>query len=143
MEVDNATKTFFAEALVPTLIAADGASVGAIIDTKLFESLTFVLSVGLYTSGTYTVTIDHGDDAALSDAAAVTITDDPQNIIASSPLVAADLVLAAAGLKRFGYIGKKRYVRITVTTSAFSVTGATIGVLALQGHAKSNPTDAQ
>jgi len=142
MEVDNATRIFGAEALVPQTISSNTTTVGPIIDTKLFESLTFLLNVGDYTDGTYTVTIEHGDDSGLSDTAAVTIADDPQTLIASNPLVAADLVLAAAGLKRFGYIGKKRYVRLSVVSTAVT-TGAIAAILAIQGHAKSNPTDAQ
>ena len=140
MEMDLKTKLFFAEAVEPEVIGADGASVGNIIDTALFESLTFLFAVADYTSGTYTVTIEDGDDSGLSDTAAVLITDDPQTLI---PASAGPLVLAAAGIRRFGYIGKKRFVRITITTADFSVTGATILAYAIQGNAKSNPTTDQ
>ena len=140
MEYDSKTKMFFSEALSPVVTTADGASVGSIIDTQDFESLTFILHVALRTSGTYTVTIEDGDDSGLSDTAAVTVADDPQTII---PALAAQLARSTDGVTRFGYIGKKRFVRVTVTTSAFSVTGATIAVHAILGNAQSGPTTDQ
>ena len=51
---------------------ADGADVvGSIIDMQGCNALEFVFQVGEYTDGSVTPLIEEGDNAALSDAAAV------------------------------------------------------------------------
>lgn len=136
MEYDAKTKLFLAEAVVATQFSSNIAVVGAIIDTKLFESLTLGLNLSNFTDGVYTMTIEHGDDPALSDTAPVTIADDPKTLI---PAIAANLLASAAGFSRLGYIGKKRFVRVTLTSTGVS-TGADAYVVAIQANAQSGPT---
>lgn len=89
--------------------------VSEIIDMQGYDACEFVLITGTDADAdaTFAVTVDEGDAANLSDAAAV---------------AAADLLgtLALAGYnfaddkecRKIGYVGGKRYVRVTVTPSA-------------------------
>ncbi len=50
---------------------AGASTVSAIIDTLGYESFAWLIDVGTITTGTFTATIEQGDDSGLSDAAAV------------------------------------------------------------------------
>ena len=93
-------------------ITNDTAQVGAIIDRQGFNSLTYVIATGTLADAgaTFTVTMDHGNDPALSDAAAVTASDLVGTLAATSFAETADGVC-----RKLGYIGNKRYSRLTIT----------------------------
>lgn len=125
-------------ALAPVAVAlADNtAQVCAIIDRKDYESLTYIIQPGTLAdaNATFAVTMEHGDDSGLSDAAAVASTD----------LVG---TLALAGFqfdddsepRKIGYIGSKRYTRLTITPSGNSG-NAPLSVTAILGNPRSAPT---
>ena len=115
---------------VAALPAGDftSASNGEIIDTVGYQSLTFLVSIGTVTSASQ-LKIEHGDDSGLSDAAAV----DDSHILDELPAIATS---DANGTKWFGYIGKKRYVRVSFVSG-----NATLGVVGLYGHPNSVPTE--
>jgi hypothetical protein len=110
--------------------------VSQIIDTLGYGSLTFVISTGSLADAdaSFAVTMEHGNAANFSDAAAVP---------------ASDLVgtLALAGFnfgdddetRKIGYIGPKRYVRLTVTPSN-NTGNAFVSAVAILGHPNSMPT---
>jgi len=98
--------------------AADG---DAIIDLKGFEGAAIIIASGTITDGTlYTFELKHGDNSALSDAAAVADAD----LVAGGPASAdKEPGFAAADdnhLHWFYYVGTKRYLRIDL----LSVTGS-------------------
>ena len=109
-----------ANALDSQTISTDTTTNGEIIDTLGFHGLEFILKAGAVADGAYTVTLEHGDDAALADAAAV----DAADVLGS--IAVADTDDNAA--KRIGYIGKKRYVRMNVVSTSTSSGGAFDGV---------------
>ena len=109
-------------AFAPVVIASDTTTAGAIIDTSGFESCTFLNRVSAFTDGTYTPLIEDGDDAGLSDAAPV----------ADDFLSGTEAALVAAGDSSIGYVGKKRYVRISFVSASTS-TGATVDSVAVLG----------
>lgn len=123
-------------ALSPVSGAADNtAQVSQIIDTAGFDSLAFLLALGSLADAdaTFAVTMDHGDAANLSDAAAVASTDLVGTLAGASFIFSDDDVV-----KKVGYIGAKRYVRLTITPA--NNTGAwLIAVIALQGGASKSP----
>lgn len=100
-------------ALTSQTIDSDTTTAGEIIDTEGFEAVEFVMLSGTLTDGAFLPLIQDGDDAALGDAAAVAdafLT----NTEASAAFALADDDTA----KRIGYVGKKRYVRLNIVSSA-------------------------
>ena len=116
---------------------SSSAIVGEIIDSAGFESLTFVISAGTMTdaNATFAVTMEHGDDSGLSDTAAV----------AASDLVGT-LALAAFQFdddkecRKIGYVGSKRYTRLTITPTGNDSGAAPLSAVALKGNPASSPT---
>jgi hypothetical protein len=106
-------------------IGSSTTTVGNIIDTLGFESTTIIQFLGALTDGEYTLLIEDGDDAGLSDAAAV----------ADDFLIGTEAntqLSAANGISRIGYVGKKRYVRVSIVSTNVT-TGATAGAVVILG----------
>lgn len=99
-------------------VANDTAIVSAIIDTLGYDAVSLVFQTGTNADAdmTATVLVEEGDDSGLSDAAAVADDD----MVSQTPGTAAETA-AAFGfaddneVRAVGYIGSKRYVRVTVT----------------------------
>lgn len=120
----------------PQSVADNTALVSQIIDTQGYDSLEFVIATGSIADAdaTFAVLVEHGDIANLSDAAAVS----------DSELLGTE---AEAGfqfdddneVRKIGYAGNKRYVRLTITPSGNSG-AALISAVAVQGHPGNAPT---
>ena len=115
------------------VIATNTTTVGNIIDSKGFASLTYSLVTGTVTDGDFALIIEDGDDSALSDAATVPAS----SLIGALP--AFDDNADDNKSLSVGYIGKKRYVRASLV-STNTTSGAVIGVVAIKGHALTKPT---
>ncbi|WP_201736452.1 hypothetical protein [Rhizobium sp. P007] len=118
-------------ALNTAAIASNVTTNGIIIDTQGFNALTFLLNVGARTDGTFAGSIQHGDTADLSDAA----TPAADDLIAPT---GGNSINAAQTIKKFGYVGNKRYVRLNVTSTGVT-SGATVGATALLGRPTVGP----
>ena len=117
-------------------ITDNTAFVSGWIDRKNFESLTFLLVTGTNADAdvTHTVLIEDADASDKSDSAAVA----DANLLGTEVLAA--YTFADDGeTRKIGYVGNKRYARITVTPSA-NTGNAYLGVIALLGHPASGPT---
>ena len=101
-------------ALDATTIATDTDTNGEIIDTQGYEGGAMILRLGAYTDGTYTLKVQEGDEANLSDAA---------DIPAARIVGTASALAAANAHDKLGFIADKRYVR-AVVTSASTTSGA-------------------
>jgi hypothetical protein len=117
-------------ALAIAVIDSDTTTAGIIIDTAKFTALEFLLVSGTITDGAYAVSLQHGDDSGLSDAATV----DDAEILGDADFALADDDTA----KRIGYVGKKRYVRLS-TVSTATTDGGTFGAIALLGNPMHSP----
>lgn len=102
------------------LINTSTTTVGEIIDTQGYESIEFIFKAGVVSAGDITPILEDGDDSALSDEAVVTST------FRLGALVALD---ATDGITRFGYVGKKRYVRLSALSDG--TTDLTVGGTAI------------
>lgn len=118
-------------------IATDTTTAGVIIDTAGFESLTFAVQSGTLTDGSYTVLIQEGDNSSLTDATAVADADLLGTEAGASFALADDNKVT-----KIGYLGTKRYVRLSIV-SAGTTTGGTLGAVAILGHARYNPNSTQ
>lgn len=115
-------------------ISSDTTTNGVIIDTLGYESVTFILQSATLTDGAYLPLIADGDNSGLSDAAAVADT-----FLLGTEAAAAFALADDNTTKRIGYCGKKRYVRLSIVSSATS-SGGTIGAVCVLGNAITQPT---
>lgn len=114
---------------------ADTAIVSNIIDTANYNSLEFLIITGDLTDTNVVIatTLHHGDDASLTDAAVVPAAER-----------AGDLPAFVAGddnvVKKVGYVGGKRYVRLTLTPTGNDSGNVDVAVVALLAGARKQPT---
>jgi hypothetical protein len=125
-----------ARCISPVSVADNTAQVGQIIDRKGYDSLTFLINLGSIADAdaTFTVLLEEGDAANLSDAAAVADAD-----LIGTEALAGFTFADDNEVRKLGYRGNKRYVRPTITP-ANNASGALIGVIALLGHPMIAPT---
>lgn len=126
------------------------AFVSQIVDTANFGSCEFVFICGSLADAnvTFTVLVEDGDDASLSDNAAVadgyllgteagTIASGAQDGTGAAPGFADDNKVF-----KIGYIGPKRYVRVTITPAGNTGDIYLAGVW-IQGHPRVYPQSSQ
>lgn len=126
------------------------AFVSQIVDTANFGSCEFVFIMGSIADAdvTFTVLVEDGDNSALSDNAAVaddyllgteagTVTSGAQAGTGAAPGFADDNKVF-----KIGYIGPKRYVRVTITPASNSGNIFLAGVW-VQGHPRVYPQSSQ
>lgn len=120
----NNIKLIDAKVAAPT---DNTAVVSAIIDTQDYSSVAFLIGTGTLADAdaTFTALLEEGDDSGLSDAAAVA-DDDMIGTEALASFTFAD----DNAEKKLGYIGLKRYVRLTITP-ANNASAAPISILAV------------
>ena len=127
--------------LSPVAAAPTGntALVSQIVDTSLFFSTEFVILLGSIADvdATFVVLVEDGDNASLTDNAAVA---DAQ--LLGTEAGAAYLFSDDNKVVKIGYRGSKRYVRVTVTPSANSGDHCIAGVW-IQCHPRTAPNTAQ
>lgn len=123
-------------AISPVSVADNTAQVSQIIDTSGFGSLEFLINIGQVADAdaTFTVLVEDGNAANLSDASAVADTG-----LLGTELLAGFQFDDDNEVRKIGYIGFKRYVRLTITP-ANNASGALMAATAVLGHASSEPT---
>jgi len=109
----------------------------AVIDLQGFESARIEISSGDITDGdAYTFELKEGSQSDLSDGAAV----------ADEDLLGSEPVFATADdqkIKTFGYVGKKRYIRIDLKSCTGSPsTGGVFEGRVIKGHPRHKPAQA-
>lgn len=122
-------------AIYPAVV--QGVSDGISIDTKGYESVTFIVFTGVTTAGVINFKIQHADDngsGAPGTFADITAADDLLGTIPSTITYTTDDNKAW----RFGYRGKKQWVRLqSIETSAW--TDALFGAVCVLGEPKIIP----
>jgi len=123
-------------AISPVSVADDTAQVGQIIDLSGFDSTEFLIATGSIadSNATFAVLLEEGDNSGLSDAAAV----------ADADLIGTE---ALAGfqfdddneVRKLGYKGGKRYVRLTITPAG-NASAALLAAVVVLGNAMKAPT---
>lgn len=111
---DLANHLTFKRAISPQAARTDNTPiVSEIVDLSGFSKMCFAIDIGANTdaNATFAVLVEHGDASNLSDAAAVP---DAQltGTEAAAGFTAAD---DDNEQRKIGYVGSKRYVRLTIT----------------------------
>jgi hypothetical protein len=105
---------------------------GNIIDTAAYTALEFFILTGFVSDpGNYTMLLEHGDDSGLSDATMVAAGE----ILGNADFTAADDNVS----KRLGYIGKKRYVRLSIVSTDLDFSSGIVGAVAVLGGSIHQP----
>jgi hypothetical protein len=134
---DLLSKINLVRAISPVATAADNtAVVSQIIDRDGYESLTFAILTGSLpdADATFTVLVEDGDVANLSDSAAVA---DAQ--LVGTEALASFIFSDDNKCFKVGYSGSKRYVRLTITPAA-NTSASLLAAVAILGHPHATPT---
>ena len=120
----------------PVSVADNTAQVGQIIDRRGFDSVTFLIAIGSVADAdtTFTVLLEESDDSGMSGG----------NAVADADLIGTE---ALAGFqfdddnecRKLGYVGNKRYLRLTITP-ANNASAALLAAVAVLGHPSLAPT---
>lgn len=120
--------------IAPAVVGDNTAAVGTVIDRLGFDSLTYLILTGTLADAdaTFAVLLEESDEDNANFTA-----------VADGDLIGTE---AAAGFnyaddgeaRKLGYIGHKRYTRLTVTPTGNSGS-APIGACAVLAHARSRP----
>ena len=123
-------------AISPVSVADTTAQVSAIVDRQGYEGLTFLIAIGAVADpdATFTVHLDHGSAADLSDSALVPAVD-----LLGTTTLAGFRFDDDNETRKIGYRGIKRYVRLTITP-VNNAAAALISATALLGHPALVPT---
>jgi hypothetical protein len=128
-------------AVSPVSDGDNTALVSQIIDRAGFQSLTFLMGLGSIADAdaTFTVLLEESDDSGMSGANAVADADMISQTPGTLPELAAGFQFDDDNEVRvLGYVGNKRYTRLTVTP-ANNASAALFSALALLGHPDSRP----
>jgi hypothetical protein len=133
--LDLHSKIALRRAISPVSVGDNTAQVGQIIDRQGFSALEFGILTGSLADAdaTFTVLVEHGDDPALADAAAV-----PDVELLGTEAGAGFQFDDDNETRKIGYAGNRRYVRLTITPAG-NAGGALIGAAAILGGAESSP----
>ena len=135
---DQANNIHPVPAMPPKAAVTDNtAFVSAIIDRRGYDALTFLIITGTNADAdaTYTVLVEDGDASDLvADGAAV--SDDQ---LVGTEALAAFTFADDGECRKIGYIGDKRYVRLTITP-ANNTGNAFVAAIALLGMPSLRPT---
>lgn len=117
-------------------VTNDTATVSSIIDCQGYDEVTLAYVTGTNADADATVTalLEESDDSGMSGAAAVADADMVSMTAGTAPEAAASYTFADDGESRaIGYIGSKRYIRLTLTPANNTGNHFVAGVAILSG----------
>ena len=122
------------QVVAPVSFANNTPLVGAIVDRQGFDSVEYSISLGTNAgvAGAYTVLLEEGNAANLSDAATVTAM---LGTIANASWAYTDVNKT----RKLGYVGGMRYTRMTITPAA-NAAAVLVSVTAILGNPVNSPT---
>jgi len=120
----------------PVSVADNTAQVGQVIDSKGFESVTYLIATGSLADAdvTYTVLLEESDASDMTGAAAVADAD-----LLGTEALAGFQFDDDNECRKLGYIGSKRYTRMTITP-ANNASAGLFAAVAVLGHPMIAPT---
>jgi hypothetical protein len=122
--------------LSPVSVADNTAAVGEIIDRLGYESLTYIIATGSIADAdaTFAVLLEESDASNMDGATAVADGDMIPQTSGTAPETAAGFQFNDDNeVRKLGYVGNKRYTRLTVTPSA-NASAALLSAVAVLGH---------
>jgi hypothetical protein len=126
---DQKTSLKAVKALNIASIATNTTTVGPSIDTTGFESVTLFVELGARTDGTFLPVVQGSDDNS-------TFADVTDGFLIGTEAEAS--LNTANTIKSIGYVGKRRYVRLSIVSSGVT-SGATVSATAILADAVKRP----
>lgn len=117
---------------------SDSAIVGQIIDLQGASGVEFLITYGNLTdaNATIAVLLEDGEASNLSDAAAVA----DEFLLGTEALAGAAAATDDNKVAKLGYIGRKRYVRMTITPTGNDSGNVDVGAVVLLSKTRKLPT---
>ncbi|MBP3955404.1 hypothetical protein J8F10_08935 [Gemmata sp. G18] len=128
-------------AISPVSVADNTAQVSQIIDRQGFDSLMFAILIGSVADAdaTFTALLEESDASDLSGGNAVADADMTTQTNGTAPEAAASFQFDDDNeVRKLGYVGNKRYVRLTITPAG-NASAAVLAAVAILGHAGQKP----
>lgn len=113
----------------PVVVTNDTPLVGSVVDGLGFESVTYLIATGTLADvdATFAVLLEHSDQAATGFVAV------PDSGLIGTEAAAGFAFLDDDATRKLGYIGDKRYTRMTITPTG-NTGNAPIAAVAVCGH---------
>lgn len=126
-------------AITPRVVSDNTAAVGENIDRTGYESLTFAIATGTLADvdATFVTLVEHADDNGSGAPGAYAAVPDDQ-LVGTEALAGFDFS-ADVKCRKIGYVGDKKWARLTVTP-ANNAGSAPLAAVAILGHAHLRPT---
>ena len=127
--------------LSPVSVSDNTAQVGEIIDRLGFNSLTYLIATGAIADvdATFAVLLEESDAANMAGANAVADADMISQTPGAAPETAAAFQFDDDNeVRKIGYVGNKRYTRLTITP-ANNASAALLSAIAVLGHPHGAP----
>jgi len=138
---DQANNLQIKRVISPVSVSDTTAQVGQIIDRLGYESLTYLIVLGSIADADMTaaVLLEESDASDMTGAAAVADADMISQTSGTAPETAAGFKFDSDDqVRKLGYIGNKRYTRLTITPAA-NASAALLAAVAVLGHPNSMP----
>ena len=123
------------QAVAPVVVKTGTVPDAATVDLAGFNSAVIELSVGLKSAdaGTITLKAEHSDATSFADVAAA----DMQGVTPAEGVIYtidADSDDSTSRIVKFGYVGGKRYLKLTIAEVDTNTNGVILGVTVVKGH---------
>jgi hypothetical protein len=131
---DNISNKQVKRVLSPVSVADNTAQVGQVIDRQGYDSLAYLILTGSLADAdvTFTVLLEESD-ASGSGFAAVADADMVSQTSGTAPETAAGFQFDDDNeVRKIGYVGNKRYVRVTITPANNAAAGLLAAVAVLE-----------
>ncbi|MFG1201744.1 hypothetical protein V5F29_05050 [Xanthobacter aminoxidans] len=131
---DLASNIAIRAVIAPAVVADNTAAVGGVIDRRGFDSLTYVIASGILADAdaTFAVLLEESD----ASGSGFTAVADAELI--GTEALASFTYADDGAVRKLGYIGHKRYTRLTITPTGNSGS-APLAAVAVLGHASARP----
>jgi len=125
----------FVQAIKPVLVLDNTVPAAATVDLAGFNSAVIELSVGSKSAdaGTITLKAEHSDATSFADVTAA----DMQGVTPAEGVIYtidADSDDSTSRIVKFGYVGGKRYLKLTIAEVGANQNGVILGVTVVKGH---------
>ena len=142
---DNYNNIDIVQAVAPVTVLND--TVPAAKEIDLAGGMSAVIEVscgakGAGDTGTIALKVEHADDDGTGSAGSYASVEG-KDMLGVTPVSGVVLTLpggaVAANVYKYGYVGGKRFIKLTLTESDSNATGTIIGINVIKGHLENRP----